>query len=199
MERKKRMAIFASGNGSNFEALAQACADGRIEGEVALCVTDRPGAYVTERARRFGVPVVEFRPKDYAGRAAFETMLLEKLREADIDLICLAGYMRIVGDVLLNAYPQRIINIHPALLPSFKGADGIGDAMAYGVKVYGVTIHYVDHTLDGGRIIDQASLHYDGNDRDELEPMIHALEHQLYPAVADRLLRSITTTENDKK
>lgn len=191
MERKKRLAIFASGNGSNFEALAQACADGRIHGEVALCVTDRPGAYVTQRAARFGVPVIEFRPKDYASRSDFETMLVDELRRADIDLICLAGYMRIVGDVLLGAYPERIINIHPSLLPSFKGADGIGMAMDYGVKVYGVTIHYVDKTLDGGKIIDQMALHYEGHDREELEPMIHALEHKLYPAVVENLLSRI--------
>lgn len=185
---KHRIAIFASGNGSNFEALAQACADGRIDAEVVLCVTDKPGAYVTERARRFGVPVLEFRPKDYPGKEHFERMLVEALDECRVELVCLAGYMRIVGDVLLSAYGGRIINIHPALLPAFKGAHAIRDSFEYGVKVYGVTIHHVDATLDGGRIIAQEAVPYTGNDIDELETLIHAAEHRLYPATVASLL-----------
>ncbi len=185
---KHRIAIFASGNGSNFEAIARACADGLIDAEVALCVTDRPGAYVVERAARYGVPVVEFRPKDYASKADFETMLLGHLRAKEIELICLAGYMRIIGDVLLEAYGGRIINIHPSLLPAFRGADAIGQAMDYGVKIYGVTIHYVDSSLDGGKIIAQAAVEYHGTDRDELEKMIHAQEHILYPSTVAALL-----------
>ena len=188
---KKMIAIFASGNGTNFEALAQACADGRINAEVALCITDKPGAYVTQRAARHGVPVVEFRPKDYDSKEAFETMLLGHLKEKGIDLICLAGYMRIVGDVLLNAYAGRIINIHPSLLPAFRGADAIGQAMEYGVKIYGVSIHFVDSTLDGGKIIAQAAVEYEGSDREELESMIHAQEHELYPKTVARLIENL--------
>ncbi len=188
---KKKLAIFASGNGSNFEALAQACADGIIDAEVALCVTDKPGAYVTERARKFNVPVVEFRPKDFASKRDFETMLANQLKECGIDLICLAGYMRIIGDVLLEEFGGRIVNIHPSLLPAFRGVDAIGQAMDYGVKIYGVTIHYVDATLDGGRIIAQVAVPYEGNDRDELESMIHRQEHLLYPATVSRILSSL--------
>lgn len=185
---KKRLAIFASGNGSNFEALAQACAEGRINAEVALCVTDKPGAYVTERAKRFGVPVLEFKPRDYASKAEFETMLADRMAADGIDLVCLAGYMRLIGDVLLERYGGRIVNIHPALLPAFKGAHAIRDSFDYGVKVYGVTIHYVDATLDGGKIISQAAVPYEGCDIDELEAMIHAAEHLLYPATVARLI-----------
>lgn len=188
---KKRLAIFASGNGSNFEALARACADGRIDAEVALCVTDKPGAYVVERAARFGVPVLEFRPKDFENKAAFETMLVSELDRLHIDLICLAGYMRIVGDTLLAAYGGRIINIHPALLPAFKGAHAIRDSFDYGVKVFGVTIHYVDATLDGGKIISQLAVPYDGDDIDELETKIHAAEHILYPETVARLISEL--------
>lgn len=188
---KKRIAIFASGNGSNFEALAKACSDGRIQGEVVLGVTDRPGSYVTERAARLGIPMIEFRPKEYASKPEFEKMLLQHLREKNVDIICLAGYMRIIGDVLLEAYEGRIVNIHPSLLPAFQGADAIGQALAYGVKIYGVTVHYVDHTLDGGKIIMQAAVEYDGNDREELEPMIHAREHVLYPAAVQKLISSL--------
>lgn len=185
---KKKLAIFASGNGSNFEAIAQACAEDRIDAEVVLCVTDKPGAYVTKRAEKFGVPVLEFRPKDYHSKADFEKMLVEHLRDYKVDLVCLAGYMRIVGDVLLSAYSNRIINIHPALLPAFKGAHAIKDAFEYGVKVYGVTIHYVDSSLDGGKIISQAAVPYGGNDIDELESLIHAQEHILYPATIQNLV-----------
>lgn len=190
---KRKIAVFASGNGSNFEALAEACADGTLDAEIALCVTDKPGAYVVERARRRGVPVLEFRPRDYASKADFETMLLRQLRERGVELVCLAGYMRIIGDVLLDGYGGRIINIHPSLLPAFRGADAIGQALEYGVKVFGVTIHYVDATLDGGRIISQAVVEYDGSDREELEPMIHAKEHVLYPRTVARLLAALPT------
>ena len=190
-DMKKRLAIFASGNGSNFEAIAQACADGSLCAEVALCVTDKPGAYVTERARKFNVPVIEFRPRDFASKSEFETMLVNAMRERNIDLICLAGYMRIAGDVLLNAYEGRIINIHPSLLPAFKGVDAIGQAMDYGVKVYGVTVHYVDSSLDGGKIIAQTAVPYEGENREELEHMIHSQEHILYPATVGRLLSQL--------
>lgn len=189
---KTQIAVFASGNGSNFEAIVRACEEGRINADVALVVTDRPGAFVVERAKKHNVPVVEFRPKDYASKADFETMLLRHLTEKRVELICLAGYMRIIGDVLLQSYGGRIINIHPSLLPAFRGADAIGQALDYGVKVFGITIHYVDSTLDGGKIISQAAVPYEGNLREELEPLIHAQEHILYPATVSRLVDAIS-------
>ena len=188
---KRKIAVFASGNGTNFEALANACADGRLDAEIVLCVTDKPGAYVVERARRHDVPTIEFRPKDFASKAEFETMLVNELRSRGVELICLAGYMRIIGDVLLENYGGRIINIHPSLLPAFRGADAIGQALEYGVKVFGVTIHYVDATLDGGKIISQVAVAYEGSDREELEPLIHAQEHILYPRTVARILDSL--------
>lgn len=184
----KRIAIFASGNGSNFEVLAKACAEGTIPAKAALCITDKPGAYVTERAKRLGVPVIEFRPKDFASKEEFETMLADRMEEEGIDLICLAGYMRLIGNVLLERYERRIVNIHPALLPAFKGAHAIRDSFEYGVKVFGVTIHYVDASLDGGEIISQAAVPYDGSDINELETLIHAAEHRLYPSTVSKLL-----------
>ncbi len=187
----KNLAVFASGNGSNFEAIAKACAEGKLDARVAICVTDKPGAYVTKRAEKYGIPVLEFNPKDYLTKSDFEKMLVDRLMVEAVDLICLAGYMRIVGDVLLTAFDRRIINIHPALLPAFKGANAIKDAFEYGVKVYGVTIHYVDSTLDGGQIISQAAVPYEGDDIDELEAMIHAEEHKLYPATIKKLLKSL--------
>ena len=187
----KRIAVFASGSGSNFEAIVEARRRGEFESEVAVMVCDRPGAYVLERAARLGVPAIAVSPKEFESKALYETFLAEKLKELDVDLICLAGYMRIIGPVLLEQFPVRIVNIHPSLLPSFKGAHAIRDAFDYGVKVYGVTIHYVDETLDGGRIIAQTAVPYEGDDIDELEGMIHAAEHKLYPQVISRLENKI--------
>ncbi len=183
-----RLAVFASGSGSNYEAIAQACSDGRLDAEVVLLVCDKPGAKVLERAKRFGTESFAFNPKDYESKAAFETVLQRMLEERKVDYICLAGYMRIVGPVLLRAFEQRIINIHPSLLPSFKGAHAIQDAVDYGVKIFGATTHFVDDTLDGGRIIDQGAIVYEGNDVEELTNLIHKIEHSLYVKTINKLI-----------
>lgn len=187
----KRIAVFASGNGSNFEKITEAAKEGRIpDCEVVLCVCDRPGAYVTQRAARHGVPVLEFSPRDFESKRDFERLIADRMDELAVDLVCLAGYMRIIGDELLNRYHGRIINLHPALLPAFPGAHSIRDAFEYGVKVFGITIHYVDETLDGGKIIAQKAIPYDGKEIAELEDMIHTEEHRLYPEVIARLLKN---------
>jgi len=183
-----RLAVFASGSGSNYEAIAQACSDGRLDAEVVLLVCDKPGAMVLERAKRFGTESFAFNPKDYESKAAFETVLQHMLEERKVDYICLAGYMRIVGPVLLGAFEQRIINIHPSLLPSFKGAHAIQDAVDYGVKIFGATTHFVDDTLDGGRIIDQGAIVYEGDDVEELTNLIHKIEHNLYVKTINKLI-----------
>lgn len=183
-----KLAVFASGSGSNFEAIAEACRSGRIKAEVALMVCDKPSAGVIARAGRYGVETFVFSPRDYASRDQWESIIADLLDSRGGELVCLAGYMRIVGRVLLERYRDRIINIHPSLLPSFKGAHAIADAMAYGVKVYGVTIHRVDETLDGGRIISQRAIDYDGDDADQLTEMIHAVEHELYIETINKLI-----------
>lgn len=180
MNEKKKLAVFASGNGSNFEAIAMACRKNRLNAIVSLCVCDHPGAYVTERAKRLDIPMLEIKPKSYPSKVQYEEVILSQLRKYDIDFICLAGYMRIIGDTILTPFENRIVNLHPSLLPAFPGVDAIGQALDYGVKVFGVTVHYVDHTLDGGKIISQAAIPYSGDDREELEAMIHAREHALY-------------------
>ena len=184
----RRIAIFASGSGTNFEAIVAACESGEIEGEVALMVCDKPQAKVVERAKNHGIEAFVFSPKDYASKAEFEAEIVKRLDEKGVELVCLAGYMRIVGETLLKAYEGRIINIHPALLPSFPGAHGIQDAFDYGVKVFGVTIHYVDATLDGGKIIAQRGFEYYGDDVNELETKIHAVEYVLYTETINKLL-----------
>ena len=194
----KKLAVFASGTGSNFEAIADACADGRLDAavvlmdelpEVALMVCDKPGAPVIAKAEARGIPTFVFSPKEYPSKEAFETEIVGLLDAAEVDLVCLAGYMRIVGDVLLRAYEGRIINIHPSLLPAFKGAHAVEQAVAYGVKVYGISIHWVNSDLDGGRIIAQRAFEYDGDDPAEVHRLGQKIEHELYVETISKLLK----------
>lgn len=185
----KHLAVFASGTGTNFEAIARACKDGVLEARVALMVCDKPGAAVIEKAERYGVKTFVFNPRSYGSKAEYEAEIVKALDAEHIDLVCLAGYMRIVGDVLLGAYEGRIINIHPSLLPSFKGAHAVEDAVAYGVKVYGITIHWVNSELDGGRIIAQKAFEYDGDDPAEVHRLGQVIEHQLYIETIKKLIK----------
>ena len=185
----RRLAVFASGSGTNFEAIVTACERGVLDAEVVLMVCDKPGAKVVERAAAHGVGAFVFAPKQYASKADYEREIVARLDAAGVELVCLAGYMRIVGDVLLGAYGGRIINIHPSLLPAFKGAHAIRDAFDYGVRVYGVTIHRVDASLDGGPIVAQRAFDYAGRDREELERRVHAVEHVLYVETIGQLLK----------
>lgn len=187
--KKKNIAVFASGSGTNFEAIVTACCNGTIAGaDVALLVCDHHDAFAVERAKRLGVKYFIFDRKAYDSKQEYETAVLEALKPYHIDLICLAGYMRIVGQTLLEAYPKRILNIHPALLPSFKGATAIIDAFEYGVKVFGVTVHLIDNTVDGGVIISQRAFEYEGDSLEEVEHRIHGIEHVLYPEAINRVL-----------
>ncbi|WP_438431396.1 phosphoribosylglycinamide formyltransferase [Gorillibacterium sp. sgz500922] len=187
--REKRIAVFASGGGSNFQALADAVRDGRIpNARLELLVTDKPAAAVVGRAERAGVPVFAFRPRDYASREAYEAEIAARLTGLGVDLIALAGYMRLVTATLLEPFAGRIVNIHPSLLPAFPGVDGIRQALDYGVKVTGVTVHFVDAGLDSGPVILQRAVEIRDSDTEEtLAARIHAVEHELYPE-AVRLL-----------
>ncbi|MBY0083809.1 phosphoribosylglycinamide formyltransferase [Brevibacillus sp. M2.1A] len=177
----RKLAIFASGSGSNFEAIVQAVQDGRLTGvEVALLVCDKPGAKVLERAERLGIDTFVFQPKEYADKAAFEQEIVAQLQKREISLVVLAGYMRLVGDTLLSSYEGKIINLHPSLLPAFPGKDAIGQALAYGVKITGVTVHLVDAGLDTGPIIAQIPVAVQEADTAEtLAARIHSVEHEL--------------------
>lgn len=185
---KKRLAVFASGRGSNFEAIVSACESGRIAAQVVLLVCDHPSAEVVARAKAHHIDCFAFSPKDYASKADYEQAISLLLEQSGVELICLAGYMRLLSETFVNRYPGRIINIHPSLLPAFKGAHAIEQAFEYGVKIYGVTIHYVDATMDGGKIISQQAVPYEGQDIAELEAMLHALEHELYINTINKLI-----------
>ena len=187
-----RVAILASGNGSNFEALAHQFQAGLLPGELAFVFSDHHNAYVLERAQRLNVRAFSFEVKEFENKAAYEKALLQLLQEQQIDLIVLAGYMRIIGQTLLSYYSNRILNIHPSLLPSFPGLHGIKDAYEYGVKVTGVTVHLVDDGVDTGPIIAQEPVMILSEDTlESLEEKIHQTEHRLYPKVLrDVLLQS---------
>ena len=190
MCNRHKIAVFASGYGSNFEAIAGAASAGEIPAKVVLLVCDKPTARVVEVARERGIPEFVFSAKDYASKQEYERKIVAACHEAGVELICLAGYMRIVGEELLSSYGGRIINLHPSLLPSFAGARAIEQALEYGVKVFGATIHYVDESLDGGRIIAQRAVEYEGNDLEEITAKIHAIEHELYIQTIKKLLNT---------
>lgn len=181
MKNRTKMAVFASGNGSNFQALYEATQDGRLDADIALVVTDKPSAFVLERAKQAGVPAFSFTPRDYASKQAYEEMLVGKLEEAGVEWLALAGFMRLVGPVLLTAYENRIVNIHPSVLPAFPGKDAIGQTLEAGAEEAGVTVHFVDEGMDTGTIIAQRSFPMNGQDRAAVERKIHEIEHQLYP------------------
>ncbi len=186
----RRLAIFASGSGSNFEAIVQAVQAGQLRGvEVALLVCDKPGAKVLERAERLGIPAFVFQPKEYADKSAFEKEIVAQLQKLDVTLVVLAGYMRLVGETLLSAYEGKIINLHPSLLPAFPGKDAIGQALDYGVKITGVTVHVVDAGLDTGPIIAQLPVAVQETDTKEtLAARIHEVEHGLLVEVIGLLV-----------
>lgn len=180
-----RIAVFASGSGSNFSAIVQAIKDQRLTGvEIVLLVCDRQGAYVVQRAEQESIPVFSFQPKEFVGKAAYEAAILQELEKYSVDLVVLAGYMRLVGPTLLAALEGKIINLHPSLLPSFTGKDAIGQALEYGVKLTGVTVHFVDAGMDTGPIIAQRIVGIEPEDtRESLTAKIQEQEHQLLPEV----------------
>lgn len=186
----KRIALFASGSGSNFQAVVEAVESGRLAGaEVSLLVCDKPGAGVLGRAEKLGVEAFVFDPKAYPDKAAFEREIVAELQKREISLVVLAGYMRLVGDTLLQAFEGRMINLHPSLLPAFPGKDAVGQALACGVKITGVTVHLVDAGLDTGPIIAQIPVEVREQDTAEsLSARIHQVEHVLLVDVIDKLL-----------
>lgn len=185
----KKIAVFASGFGSNFQAIIEAVKSQTLQADIALLVSDKPSCKAVERANENHIDTFTFNAKEYADKAAYETAIMQELRQRDVDYIVLAGYMRYIGEVLLTNYPMKIINLHPALLPSFPGAHGIADAYNHGVKVFGITIHFVDEGVDTGKIIDQFAFHADGTETlDEIETRIHQLEHQYFPITINKVI-----------
>lgn len=177
----KKIAVFASGNGSNFQVIAE-------QFPVEFVFSDHQDAYVLERAEKLGVTAHAFELKEFDSKVDYEKAIVALLEKYDIDLVCLAGYMKIVGPTLLAAYEGRIINIHPAYLPEFPGAHGIDDAWEAGVDQSGVTIHWVDNGVDTGKVIKQVRVPRLADDTIEsFEARIHENEYKLYPEVLESL------------
>lgn len=176
-----KAAVFASGSGTNLEALIGHEKDGALDVSIVCVVVDKENAFARQRARNHGLPERWFNPKAYPSKREYEQDILAWLREMDVDLIILAGYMRFIGEVLLEAYPMSIVNIHPAYLPEFPGAHGIADAWNSSAQQSGVTIHYVDEGVDTGQVIIQERVPIDrSGTMDEFEASIHAKEYDLF-------------------
>ncbi|MBA9028677.1 MULTISPECIES: phosphoribosylglycinamide formyltransferase [Bacillaceae] len=184
----KKIAVFASGNGSNFQSIVDAVKAGTLAADIRLLVCDKESAFVLERAKKEKIESFCFSPKSFHDKEAFELEIVKQLKSKAVEFIVLAGYMRLIGPTLLQEYPEAIVNIHPSLLPAFPGKDAIGQAFDAGVKVTGLSIHYVDAGMDTGPIIAQKEIEVLANDtRDRLQERIQKAEHTTYPEVLQQL------------
>lgn len=176
------IAVFCSGNGTNFQAIINKVKAGYIKANIALMVCDNPQAYALERARKAKVKTFLLTKDGNKNREEYDKAVIKKLEEENIDLVVLAGFMRLLSTYFVNKYRNRILNIHPALLPLFKGTHGIKDALDYGVKITGPTVHFVDEGLDAGPVIIQEAVKVKDDDTEEtLAQRIHKKEHIIYP------------------
>lgn len=177
-----RLGVLASGRGSNLQSIMDAAAAGRVGARVVVLISDNRDAFALERARNAGIPALHLDPGDFNCKEEYEKAVLKALNEHNVQLVCLAGYMRIVGRLILEAFPNRIMNIHPALLPAFPGLHGQRQAFDYGVKYSGCTVHFVDEGMDTGPVIIQAVVPvYDEDTADTLAARILEQEHKIYP------------------
>ncbi|MGH2637616.1 MAG: phosphoribosylglycinamide formyltransferase [Actinomycetota bacterium] len=188
-----RLAVLASGGGTNLQALLD---DPVVGPWVTLVVSDRGDAHALERARARGVEAVFLDPSNRPDRAAFDRAMLDLLRDREIEVVALAGFMRVVGSELVRVFGGRMLNVHPALLPAFPGSSSVADALAWGVKVTGVTVHLVDEEVDHGPIVAQEALSVrPDDDWDALEARIHEVEHRLLPAAVRALVEGRLVVE----
>ncbi len=192
----KRIAVLASGEGTNLEAILEAVERGEISGRVALVISDREEAPALGRARRRGVRALYVDPRNFRGREDYDRVLAVELQQARVDLVALAGFMRLLSPLLVRSFPVRIMNIHPSLLPSFPGTSGVREALDYGVKVSGCTVHFVDEGLDTGPVILQEAVPVlQGDTVETLHARIHAAEYRLYPRAIQLFCRDMLRVE----
>ena len=170
-----QLAVLASGSGTNFQAMVDAVRRGVLDADIRIVICNRPGAKVIDRAKAAGVICAVMDHKQWPSREAYDLAVADAIRKSGADTVALAGYMRMLTPGFLNAFPHRVINIHPALLPSFPGIHGAADAQAWGVKITGCTVHLVDEIMDHGAVIVQAAVPAD------LQNRIHEQEHRIYP------------------
>ena len=195
--RRTRLAVMASGTGTNFLAIAAAAREGRLLVEIPVLICDKPGAKALTLASRLGIDSVCVSPKEFESREAMDAAILEVLQERDVELVALAGYMRIIGQPLLDAYQGRIVNIHPSLLPHFPGVGAIEETYVGGHG--GVTVHLIDEGVDTGPILAQQPVHRFGTDTLEtFEARVHRVEHALYPGVLQALIDERRTEAEER-
>ncbi len=179
--KKVRIGVLVSGRGSNLQAIIDNIEKGELNAEVAIVISDQADAYALERARKHKIAAVHVDPKKYETREAYDATLVEELRKRNVDLVCLAGFMRIIMPVLIKSFPNRIMNIHPSVLPAFPGLHVQKKALNYGVKFSGCTVHFVDEGMDTGPIIIQAAVPVlDSDTEDSLSERILRQEHKIY-------------------
>jgi len=185
----RRIGVLISGRGSNLQAIVDAIAERRLDATVAVVISNRSDAAGLQRVRAAGIEGLHLAPREFSDRDAYDSAIVRELRARDVSLVCLAGYMRLVGPALLDAYRDRILNIHPSLLPAFPGLDAQKQALEHGVRVAGATVHLVTSELDGGPIVLQAAVPVLDDDTVEtLSARILVEEHRLYPEAIAILL-----------
>lgn len=177
-----KIGVLASGRGSNFQSIIDEIESDRLNAEIVLLISDNPSAFAIERAKKHRIDYLVVLPKEYRSRDNLFSKISDELKKKNVDLVVLAGFMRIVGKPLIDAFPNKIMNIHPALLPSFPGLHGQKQAIDYGVRISGCTVHFVDEGMDTGPVIIQAAVPVSQDDTEEtLSEKILRLEHKIYP------------------
>lgn len=200
MAEPLKIGVLLSGSGTNLQAIIDAAANDGLPVDIVQVVSSRPDAYGIERARKAGIPVTVLNRDVYADPVEADRRIAETLRYAHAEYVVMAGYMRKVTPVLLDAFPDRVLNLHPALLPSFKGAHAIQDAFDAGVKVTGITVHFANEDYDKGPIVAQRAVEVREDDtHDDLEARIHEVEHVLYPEVLRLVAEGRVTVGEDRK
>jgi phosphoribosylglycinamide formyltransferase-1 len=186
----RRLGVLVSGRGSNLQALIDAIRDGRLDATIAVVISNRPEAAALARARAAGIEALCIDHRQFSSRDDHDREVARELRARDVGLVCLAGYMRLVGAPLLSAFPNAILNIHPSLLPAFPGVDAQRQAIDHGAKISGVTVHLVTAALDDGPIVIQRAVPvFEGDTADALTARILAEEHRAYPEAVQRILQ----------
>jgi phosphoribosylglycinamide formyltransferase-1 len=188
--------VLVSGSGTNLQAIIDRIEQGELSAEVRVVISNKADAYGLERARSAGIPAVHIDQRDHQDRIAYNTAIRDELLARGVEYVIMAGYMKLLGKEVLDAFPMRVLNLHPALLPSFRGAHGIAEAFDYGVKVTGVTVHFADEEFDRGPILAQMPVRIEESDTLEtLEAKIHAIEHVLFPAAIGLVAEGRVTIE----
>ncbi|MDP8290495.1 MAG: phosphoribosylglycinamide formyltransferase [Candidatus Susulua stagnicola] len=189
MVKKKNIAVLASGNGTNFQALVEAISKQKINAKIKILITDKKNSFVRKRANNLNIKDTFVDPNKFKSELAFDKKIIEILKKEKIDLIILAGYMKLITPFFVKNFNNKILNIHPSLLPAFKGVGAIRRAYEYGCKITGVTIHFIDEEIDHGPIILQETIKIEkGMSEKKLEEKVHNLEHKLYPKALKLIL-----------